>query len=555
MSTDLQLKGDSLRRQREASRKYAKDHGLELVEELNLHDIGVSAFSGKNISSGAFGRFLEAVREGKIEKGSYLLVESFDRMSRQEPMMALEPFMEIVKSGLILVTLDDERVFKGKVSFEDLIISIAKMSRANEESARKSDRLAEAWKDKRATAGKEKLTARCPSWLLLKPDRSDFDVIEERAAIVRRIFNEAASGIGTYKIVRRLNADAIPTFTGKGGWRESTVNKILSSGAAIGTFQPNRMDGSKRIPDGDPVRNYFPRIVDQSTFETAQRGRLERRTKPEPGKKGSGGPKGKHYTNLFSKLAVCAYCGEPMQYENKGTPPKGHSYLVCSNALRNHKCAMTGRWRYDQFETTFLQFVEKLDLASLVRSTEHTDKRAELVIQQEATEGRTKILEDELQRSYDIGMKMADFDSEFLAGRIKKREQDLAAAKSELRRLSHEIAVLDETALTYYKKPDQVSELIERIRSSRGGDVYKLRAQISARLQSLIKELRLTVDPNDQNFEVVFRDGNGMMLFVNPENPTKFIQKVSGKEPVFEMARPDGSSMQLPADEGAVDGS
>jgi DNA invertase Pin-like site-specific DNA recombinase len=168
MSTDLQLKGDSLRRQREASRKYAAEHKLELVEEFDLHDIGVSAYSGKNIASGAFGRFLNAVRDGKIEKGSYLLVESFDRMSRQEPMMALKPFMEIVEAGLILVTLDDERVFAGKISFEDLIISIAKMSRANEESARKSDRLAQAWKAKRAVVAKEKLTARCPSWLRLR---------------------------------------------------------------------------------------------------------------------------------------------------------------------------------------------------------------------------------------------------------------------------------------------------------------------------------------------------------------------------------------------------
>src|SRR6476661_5432796 len=165
MSTEVQLKGDSLRRQLETSRKYANEHSLELVEDLDLRDIGVSAYRGKNIASGAFGRFLAAVREGKIEKGSYLLVESFDRMSRQEPIVALQPFMDIVNSGLKLVTLDDERVFSGKISFEDLIISIAKMSRANEESARKSDRLSKAWQAKRDNVAEKKLTARCPSWL------------------------------------------------------------------------------------------------------------------------------------------------------------------------------------------------------------------------------------------------------------------------------------------------------------------------------------------------------------------------------------------------------
>ena len=32
LSTDVQLKGDGLRRQLEASKKYAAEHGLDLVE-------------------------------------------------------------------------------------------------------------------------------------------------------------------------------------------------------------------------------------------------------------------------------------------------------------------------------------------------------------------------------------------------------------------------------------------------------------------------------------------------------------------------------------------
>ncbi len=556
MSTDLQLKGDSLRRQREVSSKYAEKLGLELAEDFDLHDIGVSAYSGKNIASGNFGRFLTAVREGKIEKGSYLLVESFDRMSRQEPMVALKPFMEIVEAGLILVTLDDERVFSGKISFEDLIISIAKMSRANEESARKSDRLSQAWKAKRASIAQKKLTARCPSWLALRPDRTRFEVVEERAAIVRRIFEEAASGIGTYTIVRRLNEDGVPTFTGKGGWQNSTVNKILSSAAAAGTFQPNRMEGGKRTPDGHPIHNYFPRIVSQQLFESAQRGRLERKTKPEPqkGKKGSGGPKGKHFTNLFSKLALCDYCGNPMHYQNKGTPPKGQAYLVCSNAVRNLGCEMTGRWRYDQFESTFLSFVEQLDLASLVSSSEYSNKGSELAFRHDAAQGKIKLLEEELRRAYEIGLRMTDFNSAFLAERIRKSEEELAEAKQLEQQLHHEIAMLHQTALTYYQKPDQVAHLVERVRSSRGGDVYKLRAQIASRLQGLIKELRLTVDPDIQRFEVVFRDGQGMTLFVDPEDPTKFVQKVSGKAPDFDVLSADGTVVQLLADERSLDG-
>jgi len=57
MSTDAKLKGDSLRRQLEASEKFAKKKNLNLVDKLQ--DIGVSAYHGKNIKSGPLEKFLE----------------------------------------------------------------------------------------------------------------------------------------------------------------------------------------------------------------------------------------------------------------------------------------------------------------------------------------------------------------------------------------------------------------------------------------------------------------------------------------------------------------
>ncbi|MET4220207.1 DNA invertase Pin-like site-specific DNA recombinase [Bradyrhizobium sp. LB14.3] len=551
MSTDVQLQGDSLRRQLEASRAYAEQHGLQLTE---LKDLGVSGFRGANIASGALGTFLEVIRKGKVSRGSYLLVESIDRLSRQAPAKALQPFLEVINAGIVLVTLNPLEVFtEENLDFYRLLMALTIMQRSHEESDVKSHRLKSAWAAKRTSAGQKKLTARCPSWLRLSSDRCGFEIIEEGAAIVRRIFDEAANGYGTYTIVRRLNADGIPTFMGKGGWQNSTVNKILSSPAATGTFQPNRMESGKRIPDGEPIQDYFPRIIRQDVFETAQRGRLERWREAQPEHKKEAGPRGgrhgKQYTNLFSKLAVCDYCGEPMHYLDKGAPPKGRTYLVCSKALRGNGCEMTGRWRYDQFESTFLSFVEQLDLASLVQSSDHSNKRSELAFQIEAAEGKIKLLQENVRRAIETSMTLAEFRSELLAESIKKGEQELIEAKKLQQQLRHEIAILDQTALTYYNSPDQVAGLIERVRAARGGDVYKLRAQIASRLQSLISELRLTVDPDTQRFEVVFRDGQGMTLFVDPEDPAKFVQKISGKAPDFDVLSADGSVVQLPADE------
>jgi DNA invertase Pin-like site-specific DNA recombinase len=42
-STPDQIKGDSLRRQTEASHRYAAENNLTLDETLNIRDLGVSA--------------------------------------------------------------------------------------------------------------------------------------------------------------------------------------------------------------------------------------------------------------------------------------------------------------------------------------------------------------------------------------------------------------------------------------------------------------------------------------------------------------------------------
>ena len=76
MSSEGQLKGDSLRRQVERSKLYAAEHGLDLDETTSFNDIGVSAFRGKNLKQGALSRFKEAVLTKKIAPGSYRL--SFD---------------------------------------------------------------------------------------------------------------------------------------------------------------------------------------------------------------------------------------------------------------------------------------------------------------------------------------------------------------------------------------------------------------------------------------------------------------------------------------------
>jgi DNA invertase Pin-like site-specific DNA recombinase len=90
-STPDQQQGDSFRRHTKLAKVYATQHGLELDDQLTFQDLGISAFRSQNAKTRALRSFLEAVESGAIEPGSYLLVESLDRISRDSMIEAQTP--------------------------------------------------------------------------------------------------------------------------------------------------------------------------------------------------------------------------------------------------------------------------------------------------------------------------------------------------------------------------------------------------------------------------------------------------------------------------------
>jgi len=82
LSTSAQLAGHGGARQLEAAERWAAERGLELADDASMEEV-VSAFRGKNVATGSvLGDFLGAVRTGKVPRGSVLVVENLDRVSR-----------------------------------------------------------------------------------------------------------------------------------------------------------------------------------------------------------------------------------------------------------------------------------------------------------------------------------------------------------------------------------------------------------------------------------------------------------------------------------------
>ncbi|WP_105258115.1 recombinase family protein [Pseudoalteromonas sp. T1lg88] len=419
-STKGQIEGRSLARQTERAERYATKHGL-ILQDVSFHDLGVSGFRGKNASEGALGQFLEAVRSNQIESGSWLLLESFDRMSRQPVEDALPRLMDIVRLGINVVTLEDEAVFmKGDLDMTKLMISLVKMERAHSESKRKSDLLSDVWRSKVKHASDRPTKGTLPQWLQYNSDKTEILVIEPKAALVQAIFQMSVNGMGRASIVRELNNLNVPPIGRSDKWHTSYITKLLNSRAVLGEYQPQTTVGrTKREPTGETIANYYPPVVSESLWLKAQASIQLRKVK------GSGSLRKGVNKNLFSGFINCE-CGSSMNFVSKGSGSKGGYYLVCSDARYGKGCQYVGH-RYYSVQWVVLIALQKL-LHTFTHQPEDTDKELHLEGEKTAVERTIDNLMDDLAEygsSPAISRRLRSYED-----KLKEIEQALVTLKA-----------------------------------------------------------------------------------------------------------------------------
>lgn len=334
-STPEQAQGDSARRQIDLAKRYAAKHGLELDESLRLSDDGVSGFRGANVRKGALGHFLSAIYAGEVAEGSYLLVESLDRVSRQNPWDALPIFQQIINAGVILVTLFDEKRYEAEEIRKNpfrIMESLFVMVRAHEESETKSRRLRAVWTAKRARASDTPLTKLVPAWLTT--EGSKIVPHPERAEVIRRIVTMFRQGIGQHRIAETLNREGVKVFGSGKMWHRSYIRKVLGNPALVGTFVPHEMEyeGGKRTRKAlQPVEGYFPAVISQDEWSDVTALLLSEGRQPQHRAQG--------IKNILAGLAECPLCGAAMTRVMKGSGLKGgRPKLVCTKAKLGAGC-------------------------------------------------------------------------------------------------------------------------------------------------------------------------------------------------------------------------
>ena len=313
-------------------------------ESLRMFDRGKSAFHGEHIKSGVFGPFLECIKNGEIASGSVLVVEEIDRVSRLETTKGLRLVLDIVDYGVTIFTPSDDTAYSSQTLNQGQIWKlIAKLETAHDESKKKSERGKLNWQYKRQDArdNGKLITNLAPDWFEREPHKKG-----ERAKLVLgksnkpvviptakksfvMMFKLKESGLGYRAITKQLNRTAPwspPAKKKRGragttsGWNLSYVKTCLRNRALIGEYQPHQQVGSKRIPDGEVISDYWPAVVEAGLFH-----RVQQMLAKTLGKS-SGGRTGK-FTNVLTRLVRCAYCGEAMHLKPSGV---GGYYLYCS---------------------------------------------------------------------------------------------------------------------------------------------------------------------------------------------------------------------------------
>ena len=333
-----QVKGTGLKRQIEKAKDYCERNGL-VLSDVSFSDEGKSASKGHNLKKDAqLTRFIDAVSKGKVKRGSVLIVEALDRITRLPIDDSVALFRSILKMGIDVVTLSDNKRYtlNSNSSLSDWIMSIVQFEAGHDYAKKLSDRVGNAWKKKRENGIKN--SPSYPSWLNYNKKTDKFTVIEEKADIVRRIFREYNGGAGYGKIAKGLNDDSITTMTGK-TWSNVNVKFLLLSPSVIGEYRPKtRGANGEKVPTDIIHRNHYPAIISETDFYKAAS-----RLKSNPAKEGRPQAEG---LNLWDGLFKCGYCGSSMGVLS------GRN-LVCWKSISSNECVRHA-WPYNEFELPLL---------------------------------------------------------------------------------------------------------------------------------------------------------------------------------------------------------
>jgi site-specific DNA recombinase len=504
VSTKEQVDGYSLSDQMRTLRMHAKDHGYEIVAEIE--DAG---HSGAYLERPGMDRVRDLVAAGGVD---IVLAQDADRITR-EPADRSVLDLEAERHGCRWVALDDW----GDDSHEGQLLKYLKGWMAKGERSKIAERM-QRGKRQRAREGKIVPAGRPP--LGYEYVGGTYRIDESNMVLVRRIFSLAAGGMSLWRIKKTFESEGIltPGSTYKGPsryWNANTIRRIIKRDEYL-AHGPEDIQGLVAAGQLTPTvaatlrsdRSYGISWYNRHHTSGTGNRRLKGEEKPrsewiavpvpdagipreqvEKARANLKGERAPRADNRFWELSGHLFCKCGVKLVARVTHKNGHSYpyYVCSRHVRDG--CEHGKWmRADRLEHEVywaLRNVQPQDLYAQIQTLIDRERSPEAEIK-----AAHAVLEDVARQRVKI---------QTMAARdlitLDELEVHLDGLDNRRRAAQEQIEVLQST-----------SERVERLRLMQRNPILTLMGQTEDMRRDYYTdlELRVEVDKGDVNICGVF---------------------------------------------------
>ncbi|WP_404973223.1 recombinase family protein [Vibrio campbellii] len=338
--------GRQKRKTLEAATKLSEETGFKILSSVT--DAGISAFHKSNWDGEAgMGLIRSMVLNDEVAKGSIVVFEAFDRMSRGEPMWVLRQMSDLLEAGLQIHIAHMDRTFTYQSMNEDmgqLMMAIAFICAAHAESLTKQKRTRASIAHQVQEAKDKGIPVRFGMHVpWLRNAGTHWEEIPERVELIQRMADMTVKGFGATKIAGVLNSENVPTWDNKRKvkpkkWYNKFILDTLASDALIGTAHFKTHDGTVTI------ENHYPSVISNEAYAYIQ-SQIASRKQDRSINVGSS-----KSTSFVTGIGVteCAYCGSSMVAKQmkrtlKDGTIKIDRFVACSGAQQRYSDCTTAR--------------------------------------------------------------------------------------------------------------------------------------------------------------------------------------------------------------------
>ena len=326
-------------------------------------------------------------------------------------------------------------------------------------------------------------------------------------------------------------------------WNGTFVNRIITDKKVIGEYQPKKLmkindehlhndkftykgkqftekDLGKefRIPQGEPVKNYYPQIVDNDLFDAVQIYRRKRTTKKM-------GHRVSFFPNIFRKLAVCGECGHFLHYAPKGRKKPHHKEKVYLKCRKGVECGCTQKQMFDYeiVKHNILYFCESIDINIFFdKKNDYYKslkmKQSKIETELENLKKQIELVKADVRELREKGKRTPAFYTE----EILDLEDQINEKNVKLREINQE---LTEKAKITHQNNQNIKDLVEKIEDKKA---VEIRRKLNEHLQTFITNISFFYDYKTKRkyAAILFIDQRRKILPVHIKLDTGYIGKL-----------------------------